>query len=74
MKISTKKRRSLGLPSPHGFITKGMRETEIVYKLHSMADKNYLQNVGLVASLGEGQRRKVDGMIACLVALALIFT
>ncbi len=33
-----------------------MRESESVHKLHIMANKNYLQDVGLVSS---GQRRKL---------------
>jgi hypothetical protein len=40
-------------------ITKEMRETESVHKLHYMLNKNYLQHVGLVSSR---QRRKVHWM------------
>jgi hypothetical protein len=56
MKISAKKSRPLGLPSSKALITNEMRESASVCKLHYMEDKNFQQNVGLVAS---GQQRKV---------------
>jgi hypothetical protein len=31
-------------------ITKEMKQTESVYKLHSMVNTNYLQHIGLVSS------------------------
>jgi hypothetical protein len=77
IKNSEKKCRPLGMPSQQGIdiiinlLTKEMRETESIYKLLSMVNKNDLQHVDRVSS---GQQRMSISRIARLVALSLIFT
>jgi hypothetical protein len=57
MKISAKKCRPLGCLPSKALVTKEMRGTESGNKLHYMAGKYYLQEVGPVSS---GPRRKLD--------------
>jgi hypothetical protein len=60
MKISAKSVVHWASLLSKALITKDIRETESVCKLHSMVNKNYLQLVGLVSSGQQTEQRKVN--------------